>query len=219
MDAGSCTCACLLFSSSKVLVLKTVSVNKALSKRISIFLSVDKRTIDNYFNPHDPAPIYKRQLRFDFIQYLNDSVASYNRHSVIRYKLAYRPQDFAILEPFMLAIRRHFQAREKQKRQEFARFKKSNYKLLVLSLLMVMFCQGLLPLLFSQEHRIHSTLSNSLDVFSWVILWRPIDKLIFHWNPYLKEISLLKKLATAKVIEIEADAEEPVMPVNHFFHA
>lgn len=189
-------------------------MNKALSKRISIFLSVDKHSIDKYFNPHDPAPIYKRQLRFDFIQYLNDSVAGYKRSSTIRYKLLYRPEDFAILEPFMYAIRRHFLEREKQKQTEFARFKRSNYKLLALSLLMVMFCQGLLPFLVSQEHRIHSTLSNSLDVFSWVILWRPIDKLIFHWNPFLKEISLLHKLAHAEVIEIEAEEIEPMAPVN-----
>jgi hypothetical protein len=182
-------------------------MNKALSQRISIFLSVDKKSLNNYFNPHDPAPIYERQLRFDFIQYLNDSVASYKRHSTIRYKLAYKPEDFAILEPFMHAIHRHFHVKEAQKRREFASFKRSSYKLLFLSLLVVMYCQGLVPLVISQEHRIHSTLSNSLDVFSWVILWHPIDKLIFHWNPFLKEISLLHKLANAEVIEIEADSD------------
>lgn len=189
-------------------------MNKALSKRISIFLSVDKHTINNYFNPHDPAPIYKRQLRFDFVQYLNDSVAEYRRNSNIVYKLTYKPEDYAIPEPFMIAIRRHFKSKEEQKRREFTRFKKSSYKLLFLSLLIVMFCQGLLPLVISQEHRIHSTLSNSLDVFSWVILWHPIDKLIFHWNPFLKEISLLHKLATAEVIEIEADSDEAMAPVK-----
>jgi hypothetical protein len=41
-------------------------------------------------------------------------------------------------------------------------------------------------------------------VFSWVILWRPIDKLIFHWNPYLKEISLLHKMANATVIKVKS---------------
>jgi hypothetical protein len=67
-----------------------------------------------------------------------------------------------------------------------------------------MLCQGFLPLLMNEEHRIHSGLSNSLDVFSWVILWRPIDKLIFYWNPHLKDICLIKKLATAEVIVIDA---------------
>lgn len=175
-------------------------MKKALSNRISIFLSIDRTTVDNYFNPHDPAPIYKRQLRFDFVQYLTDSVVTYRRDSIICYKLMYKAQDYAIPEPFMHAIRQHFERKEELKRREFLRFKQSGYKLLFLSLVMVMFCQGLLPYIISHEHRIHSTLSNSLDVFSWVILWRPIHKLIFDWNPYLKEISLLNKLATAEVI-------------------
>jgi len=42
-----------------------------------------------------------------------------------------------------------------------------------------------------------------MDIFSWVILWRPIDTLIFNWNPYLKEICLLDKLENAEVIRIQ----------------
>jgi len=44
---------------------------------------------------------------------------------------------------------------------------------------------------------------NCLDVFSWVILWRLIYELIFSWNPHLKEIALLHKLATAEVIIVD----------------
>ncbi len=183
-------------------------MNKALSKRISIFLTVDRNTIDNYFNPHDPAPIYKRQLRFDFVQYLNESVATYKKYSTIRYKVIYKLEDYNLPEPFIHAVRRHFYVKEQLKKMEFQKFKKKSYKLLFLSLAVVMFCQGALPLLISQEHRIHSAISNSLDVFSWVVLWQPIDKLIFHWNPYLKEISLLHKLANAEVIEIEAEEKD-----------
>lgn len=194
-------------------------MSKALSKRISIFLSVDKDSINNYFNPHDPAPIYKRQLRFDFVQYLNDSVTTYKRTSSIRYKLTYRAEDFAIVEPFMYAVRRHFHAKKEAKKREFASFKRSSYKLLFLSLLVVMICQLLLPIVIPENFRIHATLSNSLDVFSWVILWRPIHQLVFEWNPYLKEISLLNKMANAEVIEIEAESDEAMAPVSQLVRA
>jgi hypothetical protein len=50
---------------------------------------------------------------------------------------------------------------------------------------------------------VSSAVTNSLDVFSWVILWRPIDELVFNWNPHLKEINLLNKLATSELIIIE----------------
>ena len=49
----------------------------------------------------------------------------------------------------------------------------------------------------------HSALSNALDVFSWVILWKPIERLIFYWNPFLKEISLFDKMVNAETIIIE----------------
>ena len=44
-------------------------MSKVLSKRISIFLSIDRKTVNNYFNTHDNSTLYKRQLRFDFEQY------------------------------------------------------------------------------------------------------------------------------------------------------
>jgi hypothetical protein len=55
-------------------------------------------------------------------------------------------------------------------------------------------------LLNGEKSTIHNGLSNSLDVFSWVILWKPIDRLIFYWNPFLKDISIFDKLEKAEVI-------------------
>jgi hypothetical protein len=57
---------------------------------------------------------------------------------------------------------------------------------------------------------ISSAVSNSLDVFSWVILWHPIDELVFNWNPHLAKINLLDKLATAELIIIENEKKANV---------
>ena len=69
-------------------------------------------------------------------------------------------------------------------------------------------------MLFRNENQLPTGLLNSLDVFSWVILWHPIDELMFHWNPHLKDINLLNKLATAESIIIE---NEKVNIVNNAF--
>jgi hypothetical protein len=176
-------------------------MDKSSLGKINIFLSVDHEAILGYFNMHDPAPLYKRQMTHGFEQYVMNSIQAAKRGSKFIYKIRYtKDADKQFVEPLTFAVRRHFVDKKVSKQAEFDKFKRRTYALLFVSLSVVMMCQGLLPMLLNVEHRIHSGLSNSLDVFSWVILWRPIDKLIFHWNPYLKEISVMDRLAKAEVI-------------------
>ena len=176
----------------------------SFSKSINIFLTVDLQTINGYFNKHDPSPIYNRQLSQQFDDYIMTAVSSVKRYSVVFYKFKCTSEiDKQYTEPLIYAIRQHFSTKKAFREKEFRKYKRRTWALLAISLITVVICQGFLPLLLSEEHRIHSGLSNSLDVFSWVILWRPIDKLIFYWNPHLKDISLMDKLATAEVIIIE----------------
>lgn len=178
-------------------------MSRTQSKKIDVFLTVNRSTIDKYFNPHDPAPIYKRQLRQDVITYIADAVSTYSRYSIIRYKISCNKEDKDLVEPFMHAINRHYLVKEELMKKEFEKFKKRSVKLLFLSLAIIMVCHGLLPFINVGERGIGSTITNSVDVFSWVILWKPIDRLIFGWNPYLKDISLLHKLATSEIIVME----------------
>jgi len=75
--------------------------------------------------------------------------------------------------------------------------------LLFASLTVVMICHGFVPLILRDVEGFHSALCNGLDIFSWVILWQPIDKLVFHRNPHLKEISIMHRLANVEVIITE----------------
>ncbi len=179
-------------------------MSESLPKSVDIFLTIDQPTINGYFNDHDPAPIYKRQLSHALDYYIDTCVLPVKRFTVIFYKFKCNNEaDKPFAEPLIYAIRRHFNNKLEIRQKEFKKFKKRTWVLLGCSLLAVMLCQGFIPLLFNDEHRMHSGLSNSLDVFSWVILWRPIDKLIFYWNPHLKDICLLNKLATAELILID----------------
>jgi len=180
-------------------------MNKPNPKKINIFLSVDLQAINNYFNAHDPAPIYKRQLSHEFEQYIMNSIFAAKRHSVFNYKVCCKSEsDTQYVEPLVYAIRGHFSEKKLVRDAAFEKFKRRTYSLLFVSLAVVMICHGFLPLFFkAEEAGLSSGVSNSMDIFSWVILWQPIDKLIFHWNPYLKEISIMDRLAKAEVIIIE----------------
>ncbi len=111
----------------------------------------------------DPAPLYKRQLGYGFEQYINSCIVAIKRYSVIRYRLVIaRESDKELIDPLMHAIRRHYSIQKAIKEEEFAKFKKSSFKLLFISLAMVMFCQGVLPaLLWKLITAWHSGLSNA----------------------------------------------------------
>jgi hypothetical protein len=171
------------------------------TQTINIYIKVDPTAIEDYFNENDPAPLYKRQISHKLEQYLSNATASVKRYSVVFYKLKCATElDKQYTEPLLYALRRHFSEKQKIREKEFERFKRRTWWLLVVSLAMVIVCQGFVMVLFNENHRLQSGISNIFDVFSWVLLWQPIDKLLFHWNPHLKDISLLRKLATAEAI-------------------
>jgi len=194
-------------------------MSKTLTKKINIFLAVDYQTLDSYFNSHDPSPLYKRQLSHKFEEYIMASVATAKRYSVIFYK----PNcpgavDKQYAEPLMFSIRRHFSIKKAIREETFRKFKRKSWMLLCISLIIVILSEAFLPLLIPSGIRIHDGVKNCLDVFSWVILWRPIYELIFSWNPHLKEIALLHKLATAEVIivdkNINAEFKQEQKPIQ-----
>jgi hypothetical protein len=183
---------------------KTHSVSKSLTEKINIFLTVDQSAIGEHFNPNDPAPLYKRQLSHQFQQYIMTSIEAAKRYSVFYYKITCKNEsDRQYTEAFIYAIRRHFSARKLIMIEKFEKFKRRSYKLLFASLTVVMISHGLVPMILSSDEGIYSAIRNGLDIFSWVVLWQPIDKLVFHWNPHLKEISIMHRLANAEVIITE----------------
>jgi hypothetical protein len=181
-------------------------MNKPSSKKINIFLSLDQDIFKGYFNPQDPTPIYKRQLSHEFEQYIMTCIRSAKRDSEFNYKISYTNEtDRQFAEPLTYAIRRHFSETKTITSAAFEKFKRRTYVLLFVSLSVVMVCQGFLPLLLKNEDSLRSGLLNSLDVLCWVILWKPIERLIFYWNPFLKDISIMNRLQTAEVIITEIE--------------
>jgi len=182
-------------------------------KRITIYLTIDENTIDSYFNVHDPSPLYKRQLNQDFEMYIMSSLVAIKRYSVIRYKLVCKQEsDKKYVDPLIHAVRRHYSIQKSIKESQFLKFKKSSYKLLAFSLTTVVLCHFLLAAFLAANESLHSIFENAIEVFSWVILWRPINELVFGWNPYLKEISVLDRLINADIITSEMYAVELNVP-------
>lgn len=171
----------------------------------NIYVRLDEQTVHDYFNHHDPAPLYKRQLGHEFEQYIYNSLLTSSRHTIIRYQvicLDYADKRF--VAPVSQAIRNHFNLKKSLKEKEFAIFRKRTFRLLIASLVIVLLFQGVLSYVAGLiDDRMSGAMHNTLDVFSWVILWKPLDRLIFYWNPFKKDIHLLDRLANAEISVLE----------------
>jgi hypothetical protein len=177
---------------------------------VNIFLKVDHREVNDYFNEHDPSPLYNRQLSTKLEQYLINASVGIKRYSAVFYKMICQSElDKQYSNVLLYALRKHYNAKLSTREKEFERFKKRTWILLVISIAIVVLCQGFVMLLFNESHRLQFGVSNIIDVFSWVVLWQPIDQLLFHWNPHLKEISLLRKMAGAEVIYVNTENNQP----------
>ncbi len=183
-------------------------MNESRPGKINIFISVDVQTINTYFNAHDPAPLYKRQLSHQFEQYILNTVAHAKRYSIVFYKLkCSNEMERQYTQPLMYAIKRHFAEKKALRKDEFHKFKRRSFNLLAFSFIIIILCHGIFPFLLDENDHFQTIVLTSLDVFSWVILWRPIDKLIFDWNPHLKDISILDKLSSAETMIINTSKE------------
>ena len=171
----------------------------------SIFVRLDEQTVHDYFNHHDPAPLYKRQLGHEFEQYIYNSLLTSSRNAIIKYQvICLEYSDKRFIEPVTQAIRNHFNLKKFLKKEEFKKFKRRTFKLLLASLVIVLSLQALAPYVIEDmDQRMAGSVHNIVDVFSWVIMWKPIDRLIFYWNPFKKDIHLLDRLANADVTVLE----------------
>jgi hypothetical protein len=112
-----------------------MSSSTSTSKPVSIFLTLNRQTITGYFNDHDPAPIYMRQISHELEQYIMDSAEPAKRYSAIFYKLKCTSEvDKQYAEPLIYAIRRHFTEKKLIREKDFERFKKRTWMLLAISL-------------------------------------------------------------------------------------
>jgi hypothetical protein len=175
-----------------------------LPEKIDIFLTVNPQAIEEHFNKNDPSPYYKRQLSHEFEEYINRIKSPARRATIIEYKInCTTEEDRQYTEPLMYAIKRHFANVVLAKQGEFERFKRRNYIVLFIGLAIILLSHILIPMLIKDEGGIESAILTGIDIFSWVMMWQPIDNLLFHWNKHLKDINTVKKLTEAPVIYTE----------------
>jgi hypothetical protein len=163
-------------------------------------------TIEQLFDTRDPAPFRERDLDPDLAEYLLDAGEDLSEEPSFRIVFwldkPCRPGEIEV------ALRAYFEgviARNKRLRRRGRRIGQVTLALaiaLVVGLIALsQFVGGIVP------GSLGAGLKEGLVISGWVVMWRPIETLIYDWIPAQRERAIARKLLAA-AIDVRAGKRE-----------
>jgi hypothetical protein len=161
-------------------------------------IDVSVRSVDRLLDQRDPAPFRDRDLDPGLVEYLVEAADDLGSESRLRVV-------FWLAEPcppkeIEVAYRAHFEdtlrslsRRNRQRRQIGA-------STLVVGMVLLVVLFSLSQLIrTASTGAVASALAEGLVILSWIVLWRPVDVLLFDWIPVRQERRTVEKLLRAQV--------------------
>jgi hypothetical protein len=160
-------------------------------------------SVGNLFDNRDPAPFRQRDLDPALVEYLVD--AGYDVAAAERVRIVFRVKEACAPSDVENGVHAHFEyelARLQRKRREQMR---TGWVTLAVAIVAVVALVGLAELV---ERVIAGTLGagikEALLISGWVLMWRPIELLIYDGIPWRRQRRVLRRLLAAS-IEIRVD--------------
>lgn len=157
------------------------------------------RRIEQLFDHRDPAPFFERDLDDDAAEYLIASVEELpNRQpfALTVWVAEPLPPDITA-DTIVDSIARHFDhAHAQAKRRMKKRLQRARWMLAVgvVALVAVIAATNAAR---GAPDSLGYILSEGLTILAWVMLWRPLEILLFDWPPYLDEKRCLARIRAA----------------------
>jgi hypothetical protein len=152
-------------------------------------------TVEQLFDNRDPAPFRERDLDPDLVEYLvgaAEDLVALGKFKVI----------FWIAQPCAPAevqtgYRAHFEYELERVARRSRRQRRTGQIALVLGLVLLVALLSLSELLDGSSSRVVRALREGLAILSWVVMWRPVEALIYDWLPIRRESKIMRRLHDA----------------------
>lgn len=171
-------------------------------------------SVEQLFDNRDPAPFRDRDLDPDLVQYMRDAGEDLAPHG--EFRLVFWIEKPCQPQEIEAAVHAHFA-------YEIDRIERGRRRQRRIGQVALLLGVGLVIVLQSIAQLVASTLPGSLGhglreglvIASWVVLWRPVEILIYDWIPVRRERRVIRRLLSAP-IEVRAgagpDARRPGAP-------
>ena len=161
-------------------------------------IDVRARRVEQLFDNRDPAPFRQRDLDPDVAEYLVDAggeLASHEQLSIVFW--LEQPAEQAELEH---ALHAHFEDVIARMRRQRRRNRRNGAVTLLLGIFLVVLLFTLAQVIgASVPGAIGAGLKEGLVIASWVVLWRPVEILVYGWIPVRQERRIIERLLGATV--------------------
>jgi len=161
-------------------------------------VDVKLKTIEQLFDNRDPAPFRERDLDPDLADYLLD--AGEDLLAAPRLRIVFwldRPCPPGEIEQ---AVRAHFEDVIARNLRTRRRRRRTGQVALALALVVVTALVGLSRLIAGAvPGELGQGLKEGLVIAAWVVMWRPVETLIYDWIPARHERSVAAKMLAAPI--------------------
>jgi len=160
-------------------------------------------TTEQLFNGFDPAPFRERELDPQAERYILANCENSPLDEPIELTIFLPANKLPEVDAAQLerTIRHHFVTQSEDKAAELAKGIRLGRKGLLIGFLIFLVCTliGLGLMNAFPNSRFIVTLEQSLVVFAWVLIWRPVEILTYDRWPIKNEYKQLKRLSTISV--------------------
>jgi hypothetical protein len=161
-------------------------------------IDVRIRSIEQMFDNRDPAPFRERDLDPDLSEYLVDAGEDLVGHDQLR--VVFWVDQPCPPEEVEHAFRAHFEGELARLRRARARHRRSGEIALLVAVVLVTLLVTLAEIVDSAiGGSLGSGLEEGLLILGWVLMWRPIEVLVYDWIPVRRQRKVLSKLLAARI--------------------
>jgi hypothetical protein len=165
-------------------------------------LDVRVSTLDRLFDNRDPAPFRERDLDPDLVEYLVDSARDIGTSQ--RMRIVFWIAEPCPPEEVKAAVQTHFDYEIDRATRLRREHRRTGWVALLIAAIAVVGLTGLGGFVANAiDGTLGAGLREALLISGWVLMWRPIEVLVYDGIPFRRERGILRALREA-AIEVRA---------------
>ncbi len=165
-------------------------------------IDIKLRSADQVFDGRDPAPFHERDLEDAAVEYILGAVQEIPPKAP--FKMVFWIADLAALQmpiaTFVGAVRAHFTYEvEKLRRRTREHVRLGEITLGIALVALTAFLALAEMTKFLPDGAVRQILREGLLIIGWVVMWRPLELLLYDWWPLVRQRRLCQRVADAEI--------------------